>query len=383
MSIRCTGRILALLCLLLSTLHVSQAQYDFTARVVDPRVDSTTLSFAIELSARDTVPVLLGNAQFILSFDTAGFHAPTVSLVSGSTQLLSSSGGNASAFYATNIFSDIADNLARISINQPVFSSQSQFRTRIARIDSGRGRHRIGRFRLTGIVDTSRWLDLQWRLGSNPYCKLFSLDSVSPWYGSEKTGLYLLPPAVQLPVTLLSFDAQRSEAGVRLSWRTVDEHNNAGFEIHRRSGMTATGYGADGWSLITHIAPSQGPGVHSYAYLDPHVDPGRHEYALLQRDADGSVRRLAVASVLLSPPAASTLSAYPNPATAMCIVQPPAHARRVQVCRIDGRIMISREHDGASALPCVLDVTTLAPGSYMIVSEGDGGMSATPLHIVR
>ena len=111
------------------------------------------------------------------------------------------------------------------------------------------------------------------------------------------------------PVRMTSFTATRVDAAVWLRWETVDERNNAGFTIERRTGHQ--------WDAIGHTeADRVSTDRHFYEFLDasPPADVPLH-YRLLQIDADGTVHACGEITVAAVPRARgmARVTVFPNP----------------------------------------------------------------------
>ncbi len=119
-----------------------------------------------------------------------------------------------------------------------------------------------------------------------------------------------------LAVTLASFDAQAQAGHVLVSWETVSELNNAGFNLYR------TGSVGDGepsrrdrpeQGELLAFVPSQAPGSTlsaSYSYADLNVEPGQtYWYWLEDVDLSGATTLHGPVSVVYDAPTAVTLSA--------------------------------------------------------------------------
>jgi hypothetical protein len=94
-----------------------------------------------------------------------------------------------------------------------------------------------------------------------------------------------------IPVELISFTAQRTDAGVELNWKTATETNNSGFEIFRgiypeRNRRTQND---NEWETIGFV-PGFGTTTEpkSYSFIDENVTTGIYKYRLKQIDFDGS-----------------------------------------------------------------------------------------------
>jgi hypothetical protein len=114
---------------------------------------------------------------------------------------------------------------------------------------------------------------------------------------------------VPLPVELKSLTASISENTVTLSWLTVSEKNNYGFDIERKIGK-------QGWQKIGFIAGS-GTSVQnrSYSFVDNNLPPGDYSYRLKQLDYDGAFKYFDLNETIeIGAPIEFTLSQnHPNP----------------------------------------------------------------------
>jgi hypothetical protein len=115
-----------------------------------------------------------------------------------------------------------------------------------------------------------------------------------------------------LPVELVSFDAVSLSAGaVQLTWETVTETNNAGFEIeHKAPGDFTPVDFVEGAG--TTVEPQ------SYSYRVTGLEVNRHIFRLKQIDHDGSVTYGDEVEVDVEVPGSIVVyEAYPNPFTTL------------------------------------------------------------------
>ena len=109
-------------------------------------------------------------------------------------------------------------------------------------------------------------------------------------------------------MNLLSFTAQRTDAGVELNWKTATETNNSGFTIERsrdEENFVQIGF-VSGRGTTTEIT--------SYNYLDTEIETGKYYYRLKQTDFDGTFKYLNVVLVDVGLPKQFQLSQnHPNP----------------------------------------------------------------------
>jgi hypothetical protein len=108
-----------------------------------------------------------------------------------------------------------------------------------------------------------------------------------------------------LAITLASFQAEAQAASVLVSWETVSELDNAGFNLYRS-------LAADGEFTPLAYLPSQAPGSTvgaSYSYQDADVQAGQsYWYRLEAIDVNGAATLFDPVSVTFAGPTAVTLS---------------------------------------------------------------------------
>lgn len=112
-----------------------------------------------------------------------------------------------------------------------------------------------------------------------------------------------------LPVTLTGLSAAPSENNVKLTWQTMSESNNKGFEVQRST---------DGiqWINIGFVAGKGNSSAPvSYTYNDNDLLPGRYYYRLHQVDMDAHFSYSAIVSINLNGQSAgyALQQNYPNP----------------------------------------------------------------------
>jgi hypothetical protein len=147
-----------------------------------------------------------------------------------------------------------------------------------------------------------------------------------------------------LPVTWGEFKA-RVEAidRVVLEWNTLNEQNNARFEIQRS---------VDGRNFQT-IGTVKGGGsghtAYKYGFIDRGVDELETEviyYRLRQVDADGKSTLSKVATVILQPSRIAEVKIWPNPSEGLIQVQlinAPARPVKATVYNANGQVVVSAD----------------------------------------
>nr|WP_295921665.1 T9SS type A sorting domain-containing protein [uncultured Dyadobacter sp.] len=110
-----------------------------------------------------------------------------------------------------------------------------------------------------------------------------------------------------LPVELISFEAERIERSVSISWRTASEINASHFEVQR------SGEGKS-WVSIANVAASNPEkGGLPYQYMDAKPLVGTSYYRLRMVDADSSFAYSRIAPVRFSAIETSNAYYFPNP----------------------------------------------------------------------
>jgi hypothetical protein len=115
--------------------------------------------------------------------------------------------------------------------------------------------------------------------------------------------------SIKVPVELVSFTANVGDgAGVKLSWRTGSETNNAGFNVLRSRSQSGSYV-----KLNDNLIPSNREGNYSFADATTEAR-GRYYYKLEAVDSRGNLTLHGPIVVDVTPPATFDLSQnYPNP----------------------------------------------------------------------
>jgi hypothetical protein len=195
------------------------------------------------------------------------------------------------------------------------------------------------------------------------------------------------------PVRLGSFTATLMLQGiVRLAWRTLNEVNNAGFALQRRSSASAA-WEEFGLGLI----PGHGTSVIPLEYVcwDSSASPGANQYRLRQMDLSGSSRILdsvdaIVASVPSQLPRASCAleNCFPNPCnpttTIRFYIAGSSHVT-LQVFDLLGkevaRLLDVWQPAGEGSV--IFDASGLAGGVYFCRLRAGGIQRTTKIWVVR
>lgn len=174
-----------------------------------------------------------------------------------------------------------------------------------------------------------------------------------------------------LPVTLGSFTIRNDNRSVKLNWSTLNELNNAGFEIERSSPGAPSN--AD-WRKIAYVS---GFGItnepRTYSYEDKNLQAGKYSYRLKQIDYNGNFEYFTPSNnsvVDISKPGNFTISQnYPNPSNPLTKIDyevPFESFVNISVYDVTGRVVkeLVNENKSADYYNVTFDGSDLASGVY-------------------
>jgi hypothetical protein len=132
-------------------------------------------------------PLCLADADFKLIFDAANFTNPTIKFVQGSSQLYNSLGAPTINYETSIVAAFSSPNELIISVIPPVFSTQKEFDSKIAKIDGTPDKHKLGTFVVYTMVNISEVIGLKWKSGTGGTV-VTSFEPKSPWSSSPAKG---------------------------------------------------------------------------------------------------------------------------------------------------------------------------------------------------
>jgi hypothetical protein len=164
-----------------------------------------------------------------------------------------------------------------------------------------------------------------------------------------------------LPVSFLSFEAQKVNQTVALNWVTVSEIENAGFYVERKAEGEAN-FSSIGY-MMSGLAGGTGAG-HTYRFIDPQIPAGRLFYRLRQVDWDGTTSYSEVVTVSNNESAALKLLTYPNPSNGNFKLALPSGIgnTNIELKRVTGEV-VSRWNNYSSSN---LSFNNLNKGMYLL-----------------
>ena len=111
-----------------------------------------------------------------------------------------------------------------------------------------------------------------------------------------------------VPVELSNFAGKANNLRVLLSWRTITEKNNYGFEIQRSTNKIV-------WAKIGFVSGSgTTTEIHNYLFEDNDIETQIYYYRLKQQDYDGSFKYSNIIEIKISLNNFELFQNYPNPA---------------------------------------------------------------------
>ncbi len=254
-------------------------------------------------------PLYLANADFKFTFNVANFSGSTIEYIDASNELWNSNGTETSSYNENIAPTFLAANQLVINVQPPTFTTQTQFNTRIAKIDATPSKHKLGQFVVYTVSNTSGYFGLTWLTGVGGTV-VTSFEPATPWVSSQATGTLEVITDTPLPVQLASFIGNvENKRNVTLNWKTEFENNNSGFEIERKL--------IDGtWSKIGFISGNGTTNTPvSYKFSDLKLNTGKYNYRLKQIDNNGNYEYFNLnAEIEVGIPDKFNLSQnYPNP----------------------------------------------------------------------
>ena len=168
-------------------------------------------------------------------------------------------------------------------------------------------------------------------------------------------------PCSTLPVTLLSFSAQRNSNNVNLSWETATEENNKGYYIQRKDG-------SKDWEEVGFVSSKAANGNSNsrlaYQYSDINAEAGITQYKLKQVDIDGRISHSNIRSVRGIGQSGRTV-VYPNPSnngTVNILFEGANIVRDITIYDVSGRIIKQLKKESSNTI----QVENLVPGFYSV-----------------
>jgi hypothetical protein len=196
-----------------------QVSADLT--IENQHVVGTDFFFDMYLTRTLTADVYLGTADFALSFNSSAFTNPTIAREPDSFwNLMSTSGFSVGTLYrAATSPAEIMGNNLIINLNTVDFGDQMDFNDNVAKIDNTPVTHRIGRYKVSGITNSSAYMELQWKIaGAGLTTQAYTWANVTPWVSTVINLNAIDPPNAPLSSAPTTFQLSVS---VTNGWNMV------------------------------------------------------------------------------------------------------------------------------------------------------------------
>ncbi len=193
--------------------------------------------------------------------------------------------------------------------------------------------------------------------------------SLHDWYSGDGGSLdsWTLEVCVALkallPLTILSFTAEKSGSNSLLKWTTTNENEVRSFQIEKLNNGSYIFMGE--LNAVNHT------GKHSYSFIDEKPYDGINYYRLKTIDLNGNFSYSQIATLNFSEK--QNASIFPNPATSELHISTHAERmvfRNIQVFDLTGKECYIKVKPG-NAGDISLDISTLRDGVYVLQLKTD------------
>jgi hypothetical protein len=190
-----------------------------------------------------------------------------------------------------------------------------------------------------------------------------------------------------LPVEMAGFEGAFTEGGVRLTWQTTSETNNAGFEVQRRAGERGS------WTEVGFVESKAAGGTTSeamsYQFEDADLPYAADKlaYRLRQVDVDGSESLSDRVTIQRTVDEVELLGTFPNPARAQTTVQfavPGQQKVALKLYDVMGRevrTLARGPQEGRTEMQVAL--SDLSSGIYFLRLQAGGTTKTQKMTVVR
>ncbi|PSK95002.1 T9SS type A sorting domain-containing protein [Taibaiella chishuiensis] len=173
--------------------------------------------------------------------------------------------------------------------------------------------------------------------------------------------------SVPLPITWLSFTADKAGDKAMLNWATATERGNTGFDVERSAdGKTFTKIGF----VSTQANEGNSTEKLAYSFIDSKPLNGVNHYRLKQIDIDGKSSLSEVKAVAFT--AATAIEVYPNPVNGAMVRVKGNNIKNISVFNINGQQATVPVQYGA--LENELQLSGLASGNYVLRVATESGV---------
>ena len=210
-------------------------------------------------------------------------------------------------------------------------------------------------------TDTARFTG---KLNASYRFYVIPFDSVGNVAPKAPVAEYTITFSDPLPVTLMSFDAQKQQNDVLCKWQVTGQVNFSHYVVERST---------DGirYETAGTVLAQNNQGVTNYQFSDQDALTkfGQYKklfYRLKMVDINQTARYSRIALIDLDKK--YTVAVYPNPAGKEIFIQSLQYYKQLQVTDISGRVVLSETvKPGMQSI----NIANLTPGTYIIKLTGD------------
>ena len=323
----------------------------------------TDLFFNVEISTSANT-IYLGNSDYHISFTASSFNSPTFSYVDASNDFINTNGTSVSVIYEPA--TSLSGNRIILNIQNPAPASVSNFNSKAAKIATNAITNiTLGTFKLTGLNSLTH--GLTWVCGSNI---MKSMSTVSPGFNESSVAVTCInPPSAVLPLTLLSFDAEKKGGKVETKWQTEQEVNTDYFEVERST--NGVNFSSIGQVKATGLKQKS-----NYSLMD-NTPPQSNTlyYRLKMLDKDGTFEYSKVKSIS-SKASKGDIKIYPNPISNTIKAELTSiTSGDIDISVVDafGKVVLTSKQKISEGLNTLnLDCPHLAAGLYLFIAKTGG-----------
>jgi hypothetical protein len=376
-----------LIIILIGSLTFSQVSADLT--IENQNVVGTDFLFDIYLTRTGINDLYLGTADFVMTFNGSAFTNPTVVRENSTFWNLTSTSGNPVnvSYRSATSPAAIMGNEIIINLNQISFGDQEEFDDAVARIDNTPNTHRLGRYRVSGINNSSTFMNLQWKSsGAGVTTMVFTLAPVSPWISSQVNINAINPDEEPLPVELTTFTAAAKNKTVFLNWKTVTETNNYGFEVERCALSTER----QAWNKIGFVSGNgNSSSDKEYSFTDKNISGGsKFNYRLKQIDNDGTFEYSSSVEIEIIPLQFELSQNYPNPFNPSTTIQfslPVQTQLKINIYNMLGELIktVSEGMYESGYYNITFDASELSSGTYIYRLESNDFIETKKMLMIK
>lgn len=193
------------------------------------------------------------------------------------------------------------------------------------------------------------------------------------------------PGCSAVPVTLTNFKGEKTASVNKLSWTTLSEVNNAGFEVERST--DGINFGSIGFVAAASLTGNSNSAL-NYTFNDAKGFAINSYYRLKQLDKDGKFSYSTIVLLKVNKVKELTVtSIYPNPANAVVnvVVESPVNEKiTLVVTDLTGKVVLQKTKALVSGNNIAeLSINTLSSGSYFVKLICENGCTTSPIRFVK